>query len=181
MSPKLVVAFFSPQSCSQKRKRIWISADDSSRANRINCGDELMHFFRDWIRLKIPAETYNSSVTVSEGSTVTPACQKTSKLRYRYSCNIPVHSAVSVSIAGKSRKELVSLWLTGLKAPTSVGLQVIYSGSHYTTSFFLFCFLKPQLQLLSTIWEHKTTKTITRFGAYLYSASTQHGNLHPAG
>ena len=35
-------------------------------------------------------------------------------------------------------------------------------------------------QILSTISEGKTRKTVTYFWAYLYSASTQHGNLHPA-
>ena len=33
-------------------------------------------------------------------------------------------------------------------------------------------------QMLSKISEHKPTKTITCFGADLYSAGTQHGNLH---
>ena len=42
----------------------------------------------------------------------------------------------------------------------------------------VFVFLKLQLKFYS---ERKTRKTITCFGADLYSVSTQHGNLHPAG
>ena len=44
--------------------------------------------------------------------------------------------------------------------------------------------ITPQVsfsQILSTISERRPRKTITGFGAYLYSAGTQHGNLHPAG
>ena len=50
--------------------------------------------------------------------------------------------------------------------------------SHQTTSLFS----QTTAQTLSTISERKTRKTITCFGAYLSSASAQHGgNPHTAG
>ena len=41
-------------------------------------------------------------------------------------------------------------------------------------------FPQTTAQILSTISERKTRKTNTCFGAHLYSATTQHGNLYPA-
>ena len=42
-------------------------------------------------------------------------------------------------------------------------------------------FAQTAAQILSTISERNTRNIITRFGADFFSASPQHGNLHPAG
>ena len=65
----------------------------------------------------------------------------------------------------------------GLNTNFSLSPSYSFHKSLYHKSFF------PQTtaQSLSAISECKTKKTNTCFGAYLYSASTQHGNLQPAG
>ena len=61
---------------------------------------------------------------------------------------------------------------------TSIHLQVIHSTSHYTTSVFLSNRRSNSIHSFGT--QNQRNNNIC-FGAYLYSASTQHENLHPAG
>ena len=72
----------------------------------------------------------------------------------------------------------------GLKTTTktSIYLQFIHSTSHYTTSFFLsFFFLNHSSNSIHNFGKQNQKSNNTFYGAYLYSTSTQHGNLHPAG
>ena len=62
---------------------------------------------------------------------------------------------------------------------TSLCLLVCHSTSHYTTSFF-----SPSnhsLNSMNNFGTQNQKNNNTCFGASLYSASTQHGNLHSAG
>ena len=61
---------------------------------------------------------------------------------------------------------------------TLIYLQVIHSTSHYTTS--LFC-SNHSSNSIHNFGRQNQKNNNTCFGAYLYSASTQHGNLYPAG
>ena len=51
------------------------------------------------------------------------------------------------------------------------------SYSFHKSSYHKSLFSKTTAQIISTISEHKPRKAITYFGAYSYSAGTQHGNL----
>ena len=64
--------------------------------------------------------------------------------------------------------------ISGLKTNFSLSPSYSFHKSLYHKSVFS----QTTAPILSTISERKTTKTNTYLGAYLYSASTQHGNLN---
>ena len=61
---------------------------------------------------------------------------------------------------------------------TSIYLQVIHSTNHYATSPFI---SNHNSNHIHNFGMQTQKNNNTCFGAYLYSAGTQHGNLHPAG
>ena len=67
---------------------------------------------------------------------------------------------------------------SGLNA--NFNLSPIHSTSHYTTSVCFCFFSKPQLKFYPQFWMQNQKNNNTCFGAYLHSASIQHGNLQPA-
>ena len=72
-----------------------------------------------------------------------------------------------------NHKELHQGW-----KQTSVYLQVIHSTSHYTTNRFT---ANNNSRSIHSFGTQTQKNSHTCFGAYLYSTSTQHGNLHPTG
>ena len=64
------------------------------------------------------------------------------------------------------------------KKKTSLNLQVLHSTSNYTTNLFSSNHNSTSIHNFRTQTQKNSN---TYFGTYLYSAGTQHGNLHSAG
>ena len=102
-------------------------------------------------------------------------------MRYQFPCFWPL--GLSFVLKGEQRTQLASecfepcqpqRMISGLKTTFSLISYVIHPTSHSTTSLF---FSNPNSNFTYNFGTQTLKNNNTCFGAYLYSADTQHGNL----
>ena len=103
-------------------------------------------------------------------------------MRYQFPCFWPL--GLSFVLKGEQRTQLASecfepcqpqRMISGLKTTFSLISYVIHPTSHSTTSLF---FSNPNSNFTYNFGTQTLKNNNTCFGAYLYSMSTQDGNLH---